>query len=210
MGERNLGQQTSRSKNQNLLFFFFYPFYMKQLVDVFGSNQKAQEIIYLANNLKPVCRQAFTDSEAKKVTDFCYNNNLKIIKSNFKIQLLEKGFANKGVIVPTNQKGMHIYYISKDETKAKLAAYHEHKNNHSELGQLLGYPACCIEFFQRAFNAKHTNPEIKSDNKYTDISKRHEDNCLISHFPCKKDCSHTINLAQEYEKAIEGYIEGTQ
>lgn len=174
---------------------------LKDLVSIFGSHTKAQEILFLLHDLKPVVRQGFYGEELPAVEEFCKNNSLFLVKSKFKVILDgEDYFTNKGLrISETDPRwGMYFIYLSKDERKAHLASYYELINNHRELGQLLGYPECCADFFCQNFSDENTNPEIPSGNPYTNLGKRHEDNVLLSHFPCSAECTKSIELAQRH------------
>ncbi len=100
---------------------------------------------------------------------------------------------------------LYFVYISQDEEKAYLASYYELTNNHRGLGLLLGYPACCVDYFCRNFSEQNTNPEILSvnssgfpENWYTNLSRRHEDYVIISHFPCRADCAESITLGKSF------------
>ncbi len=131
--------------------------------------------------------------------EFCRKNSLFLVKSTFKVLLTDENhYTNKGLRMPETdtREGMYFAYISKDETNAYRASYYELLSNHRELGLLLGYPACCVDFFCRAFSAAHPNPEIHSSSPYTNLSKRHEDCVLLSHFPCRAACGESIALAK--------------
>ena len=172
---------------------------------IFGSKSKAQEIILLLNDVKPVVRQGFYDDELTLVKKFCKDNSLFFVTSKFKVLLADTGdYSNKGMRIKGDDKrsGMRFVYISKDEQLTWLAAYHELMKNDKALGLLLGYPICCVEYFCKNFNADNTNPEIRSDNPYTNLSKRGEDLVLISHFPCSNDCELSIELAKKYLDVI--------
>lgn len=177
-----------------------------QLSFIFGTLTKAQEILLLLKDAKPVVRQGFYESELPKIKRFCKENKLFCIKSKFKVLLEDKEncFSNRGLRIPENdpRPGMYFIYISKDEKSALLASYAELMLRHQELGQLLGYPDCCIDFFCQHFNEKQTNLELLSTNPWTDLSKRGEDYVLLSHFPCSSECKESIKLAQKYYEII--------
>ena len=168
----------------------------KRLSYIFGSKTKAQEIVMLLNNLKPVVRQGFYESELVKVNKYCSENGLFLVKSRFKVLLDAEGldeerkmsliYSNKGLRIPEDDQraGMFFVYISKNEEKAYLASYYELVGNDSDLGLLLGYPKCCTEFFCNKFSAKNTNLELDAVNAFTNLSKRDEDCVILSHFPC--------------------------
>ena len=172
-----------------------------QLATIFGSKTKAQEIVFLLNKAKKVVRQGFYESELAKVIEFCEKNKLTLVKSKFKVLLAdEEAYSNKGIrIENTDQrKGMYFVYISKDEKAAWLASYQELVGNDSELGQILGYPACCVDFFCKRFSDDNPNLQLKPINAFTNLTKRNQDCVLLSHFPCSSSCEESIELAKKY------------
>lgn len=171
---------------------------------LFGSKMKAEEILLLQHGTKPVVRHGYYESELPKVRKFCDENNLYLVKSNFKVLLAdESGYSNKGTRISEDDKrpGMYFVYISKDEEKAWLAAYHEMMNNHRELGLSLGYPKCCVEFFFSKF-PQNVNPVLKPTNPFTNLTKRSQDSVLISHFPCSSDCPNSIEMGKNNHRII--------
>jgi len=180
----------------------------KKLTLIFGSKTKAQEIVLLLQNAKDVVRQGFFDSELHGVGQLCQKHGLYLIKSNFKVLFADEGvYSNKGIRIPEDdpRPGMYFAYISKDEQKAWLASYYELVQNHKDLGLVLGYPQCCVEYFCTNFNPQHTNLEIPSKNPYTNLSKREQDLVILSHFPCSVECKESIKLGEKYLQALYSY-----
>ncbi|MEK6938431.1 MAG: DUF483 domain-containing protein [Nanoarchaeota archaeon] len=176
------------------------------LTKIFGSKTKAQEIVLLLQEAKEVVRQGFYAAELPAVEEFCQKNGLFLVKSKFKILLddKEQNYSNKGLRIAKNdpRPGMHFVYISKDESRALLASYAEMMNRRKELGEILGYPECCIGFFVNNFRSDNTDLELSPKNEWTNLSKRGEDVVLLSHFPCSSDCEESITLAKQYFEAI--------
>lgn len=167
------------------------------LKQVFGTYTKAEEIIYLLEDVKEVVRQGFYEEELGEVERFCQENRLFLVRSKFKVQLEDKSYTNKGRRVAETEPGMYLAYISKDEKKSLLASYYELTEDHKDLGLILGYPGCCVDFFLRNFNEQNTDLELKPSNPWTDLSKRGEDCVLLSHFPCSPDCEKSIEIAKK-------------
>ena len=174
---------------------------LNDLATIFGSQTKAQEIFFLLHDVKDVVRQGFYDEELLLVEQFCREQHLFLVKSKFKVLLADDSdYSNKGLRIPLedSRKGMFFVYLSKNEEKALLASYYELVNNDTELGKLLGYPNCCIKFFCQHFGKDNPNLELLPTNLYTNLSQRHQDAVLLSHFPCRSDCPASITLAQQY------------
>lgn len=173
---------------------------IKKLSFIFGSKTKAQEILLLQHKLKEVVRQGFYDYELPKVEKYCQQHHIYLVKSRFKVFLADdESFSNKGVRIPETDKreGMFFVYLSLDEEKAWLAAYHEMMNNPEELGLALGYPECCVNYFSKTFSSKNYNPQLAPTNSWTNLTKREEDCVLLSHFPCSSECKESMILGKQ-------------
>ncbi len=172
---------------------------IKKLSLIFGSKTKAQEILFLRDGAKKVVRQGFYDQELPKVELYCKKHHLYFVKSRFKVLLADDStYSNKGIRIPETDKrsGMFFVYISKEEEKAWLAAYHEMMNNPGELGKALGYPECCVAYFKKYFSEINTDLQKPPTNPWTNLTKRDKDCVLISHFPCHADCHKSMKIAR--------------
>ena len=174
---------------------------IQKLTLIFGSKTKAQEILLLIHGQKPVIRQGFLEHELPKVEKFCTKNHIFIVKSEFKVLFADdeiSNYSNKGIRVPyaDPRPGLYFVYLSKDEQKAWLAAYYEIMHKDHDLGLILGYPPCCVDFFCRNFNFQNTNPQLPPTNFYTNLTKRDQDMVLLSHFPCNSECEASIQIAK--------------
>ena len=180
---------------------------ISSLISIFGSKSKAQEIVLLLHESKKVVRQGFYQHELPSVKKFCLQNNLFLVQSRFKIILDDNDdiYSNRGLKIPEkdSRQGMFFIYFSKTERLALLAAYYEQLGNDRELGLLLGYPSCCVEFFCKNFSGKQTNLELFPSNPYTNLSQRKKDAALISHFPCASNCEKSIALAKKHLRVLE-------
>lgn len=172
---------------------------LEHLLTLFGSRMKAQEILLLLKDVKPVVRQGFYPHELLAVKAFCDKLGILLVESKFTVSLEEDGFSNKG---RTNSGIMRFYYMSKDELLALKAAHAEQVQDHVTFGELLGYPPCCIDFFIRSFKQGNTNPQIQAKRWETNVTKRHVDWAVLSHFPCHVNCSASIDLANTYLDVI--------
>lgn len=172
-----------------------------EIFKLFGSKCKTDEILLLINGLKKLVRQGFYDDEFKDIISFCEENNIFYSKSKFKVILSDKDlvygdFSNKGLVISDdNTEGMSFYYFSMDEKISYLGNFYELSNDQANLGLLLGYPECCVEYFIKNFSENNYNPEIISSG-LLDLSKRDQDLVLISHFPCSEKCKYSLEIAK--------------
>jgi hypothetical protein len=178
---------------------------IKDLSSIFGSKTKAQEIFFLLKNSKKVVRQGFYEKELSPIQKFCEKNNLALVKSKFKVLIAdETSYSNKGIRIKWDDKreGMYFVYFSKNEKDAWLASYYELIKNDEDLGAILGYPRCCIRFFKQRFSENNPNLQLTPTNVFTNLIERHNDNVIISHFPCSSDCEESINIGKTFFNLI--------
>jgi hypothetical protein len=160
-------------------------------------------------NLKPAFRLMAHDAEVQKINDFCARHHLSCVLSDFKVAKADTGsYSDRGIRIPAGSaaQGKLLAYISKDKLKAELAGRFEEKNNHINLGMLLGYPGCCCEFFDKNFEeeSKKRNDYImpafrnskgKSFPFHNNVLARYFDIGLLSHFPCSFSCKASKEIA---------------
>jgi hypothetical protein len=184
-----------------------------------GSLNKALEFFYLISDLKPVCRFGFYEKDINSIRKLCADNRLQMVTSNFKV-LIDSGknigdFSNKGYKTSLQNPfpGMVFAYISKDIRLAELAKYLENANNTKRLGQLLGYPDCCIDFFvenaeeQAKKNNDFVLPALKNSNSFVfpkelNIAARYFDFNVLPFFPHSFSCKNAVKTAKSYFREI--------
>lgn len=179
------------------------------LTGLFKSMTKSLDVLYVMEGAKDVSRIMASDEEIGSYKDFFIKNSLSFAVSDFKVskEVDQNRFSNKGVRLPISSQGHHLVYISRSEDKAEQAKEAEKENDHKRLGRLLGYPECCIEFFDKEFPAesRKKNDYVLASLKnskgfvfpfYNNIAARQFDLSLISHFPCSLDCKSSISIAK--------------
>ncbi len=181
---------------------------ISNLKKVFGSNAKSQEMLLLLKGLKDVVRHGYYDNEFIAVDRFCKDKDIFIVKSDFKIVISDKGqYSNKGVKTSVSDpNGMHFVYMSFNKDKAELAKVFEDTQNHKELGLLLGYPECCVDFF--CVNFSEENVDLQHEvvsSPYTNLTRRGDDYVILSHFPCSSKCNESIGLAKKYFDCVKEF-----
>ena len=191
---------------------------IQELQQTFRSIIKSFEVLYVIEGIKPCARTLIFEDELKNVIDFLNKNKINAVISDFKVlkqNVQSELYSDKSIKIPKNsaQKGHFFVYLSKSNEIAEKAKSMEEKNNHLELGLLLGYPKCCCEFFEKNFDEKNTDLTLKilknSDGYefpfYTNIAARHFDVALLSHFPHSFECKESINIAKNNLKIIQKY-----
>jgi len=189
------------------------------LKEKFNSLIDRLELIYVLEGIKPVARLMIKQENYEETKSFLEKHNLYLTKSDFKVIKLDKGpYSNKGEKVSLKDKriGKYLVYISKNKSDVKKAKKYESDNDHNKLGTILGYPSCCIKFFE-----KNNKKQEKRFNDYlltslnqskgyifpfqNNIAARHFDLALLSHFPCNLHCKKSEKQAEERLKIIEKY-----
>jgi len=186
-----------------------------QLQKTFHSITKSLEVLYVIEDAKPCARIIVFEDELEKVIDFLKENNLQTAASDFKVlkhASQSEFYSDKSIKIGKGdpRKGHFFVYLSKSRETAEKAKLAEEKQNHPELGLLLGYPKCCCEFFQKNFSAKNTDLTLKIlENSegfefplYTNIAARHFDVSLLSHFPHSFECRPSVEIAKNNLDAI--------
>lgn len=186
-----------------------------QLQQFFHSITKSLEVLYTIEGIKPCARILVFENEIDKIVNFLNENKVYTAISDFKVlkqNVQSEFYSDKSIKIPKNgaQKGYFFVYLSESKETAEKAKLMESSNNHKELGLLLGYPACCCEFFEKNFNEKSTDLTLKTlENSngcefefYNNIAARHFDVALLSHFPHSFECKPSIEIAKNNLKII--------
>ncbi|MEK6946067.1 MAG: hypothetical protein AABX32_00515 [Nanoarchaeota archaeon] len=187
-----------------------------RLQQIFHSLTKSLEVLYVIDDAKPCARIIVSEDELDKVLEFLKNNKINYSVSDFKIikqNTQSEFYSDKSIKIPKDDssKGHFFVYLSKDKDKTEKAKTAEEKNNHLELGLILGYPKCCCEFFAKNFDEKNTDLTLKSLKNsdgfefpfYNNIAARHFDISLLSHFPHSFHCRPSIEITKNNLKIIQ-------
>src|SRR3989344_3341275 len=140
---------------------------IEELLKIFSNYTRSLEILYLLNDVKSIVRIDANDNELIAITKFCLEKNLSIEVSDFKLsKIIDKNKGNysnmaKKVPISSPQTGLFHIYISKDRNKARFLKIMENKNDDKAIGEILGYPHCCISFF-----LENMEEQLKVQNDY--------------------------------------------
>ncbi|MBI2134510.1 hypothetical protein HYU09_00835 [Candidatus Woesearchaeota archaeon] len=195
---------------------------VKELLKIFANYTRSLEIFYLLNNLKMAVRLDANQDELAKIKDFCSKNNLFLEISDFKVvKTADRGKGNyanivKRVSINNANPGLYHLYISRDKNKANFLKILESKNDDRAVGEILGYPECCIDFFtknrkkQEKIQNDYMLPTLNNSNGfefpfYTNHAMRYFDITLLSHFPHDFNCKESVNIAKENLRTIKKY-----
>jgi hypothetical protein len=183
-------------KNENVLHYF-------------PKLNEALEVFCVLQGVKPVTRQMINEEDFHKVFTFCENYGLHFELSSFKI------LKDKELLVQPGHpsQGHYFMYISKDKEQAQLAKFYEGVKNDRKLGEVLGYPSCCVDFYK-----EHYYAASQMGDEYSLFSIQNTQGkgsflnnnllrffgvSLISHFPCSFNCKETQQYAQQCLTMVE-------
>ncbi|HLC50523.1 MAG TPA: hypothetical protein VJI97_03790 [Candidatus Nanoarchaeia archaeon] len=193
---------------------------IQELQKIFHSITKSLEILYVLEDAKQCARILVFEDDTVKTELFLKINSMYTLFSEFKVLKQPTGsefYSDKSIKITKNdaRKGYFIAYISKKKEICEKAKDAEEKNNHLLLGNILGYPECCCEFFEKHFNEKNSDLTLDAlkNSKgfefpfYLNIAARHFDISLLSHFPHSLDCKPSIEIAKNNLRIIKKHSE---
>lgn len=98
-----------------------------------------QELLAVKEGIKPVMRTGLGSNYAikNKLTEFCKEFNLHMVIKSF-TSIHGEEFEN-------------IVYVSKSKELTKQAYEAEKGRDVKKLGELLGYPECCVNFYNNFY-----------------------------------------------------------
>ncbi len=166
-----------------------------------------QELLFVLCGKKLVCRQGKYVDELPLFLRVISSLGLFAVVSSFKVVPFREGYSEGGLRVRLDDVriGMQFVYIAKDEQSVYLACYYDLMLDNENLGIILGYPPCCIEYFLLHFSEAKVDLSRESYLPPLNISLRAEGLSLISHFPCSYDCHGSLIIALDALVILEKY-----
>ena len=184
-------------------------------LSLFGSRIKVMEVLLVKQGIKPVARLLCNEIKLASTLSLLGQEGLFAALSGFKvIKDPSQGiYADRSLKVSKDdpRQGYVFLYVSKDNDKAMKAKEWEEKGDHRELGQALGYPQCCGDFFGVHFDKNHTDltlDALQNSDGFEfpfqmNIAARHFDAVLLSHFPCSFRCKDSLDIAKKNLEVLE-------
>ncbi|MBI5398552.1 hypothetical protein HZB03_03745 [Candidatus Woesearchaeota archaeon] len=181
------------------------------LIALLGSRIRAQEVLFVLEEIKPVCRIELAPQQLALAQRFFKEANLAHLSST--ITAPEQN-DEADATIPAPYVGMMLVYISKNHSLAQEARIAETHFDHQRLGTLLGYPQCCTRFFadslSEAQQLHHDHTLIAARGSSTfnpllNISLQFFDWRIIGHYPCHFNCAASTEQAQQMLRAIGKY-----
>lgn len=129
-------------------------------------------------------------------------NNDGLIFTPCKKTKFHDGFVNIGKEANDGEPYMWFGCVTKTVEDSELFKNAYTKSDHSSLGDILGYPLCCVEYFNSNFDNNYdpifleTN-EIINGNPVINILLKPFGPRIISHLPCSPHCERSIEIGNE-------------
>ena len=190
------------------------------------------EYLAVKEGLKPLLR-SFTGKDQYNLLKQMCREGLYLKRSHKEIIFKKTGQRPWSWVTQSGSKDARfIVYISKDASLLEKAADLERKGDLKslhQLGLLLGYPKCCVDFFDHISNdlkktptpldtLKNTKQQLSFyvNNVYLESNFEQRPR-LLSHIPCSYNCRYSIDYSRSllkilydkyppYAKEIEEYL----
>lgn len=191
---------------------------LDDLIEIFRSLAKSLDVLYVIKGDKPAGRIIASEGDLDSYKRFFKKHDIHYSLSDYKLrkETDENKYSNKGVALPrdSEEKGELFIYFSKDKALAEKAKHAEKDSDHKELGRMLGYPECCTDFFNKEFpkQSRYKNDYVLASLRESkgfifpfqnNISIRHLDLSLLSHFPCNLNCPKSKEMAGKNFELLE-------
>lgn len=160
------------------------------------------EILALKHDLKPAVRLFVDEKNGDMMRRELRECPCYVEKSS---QL----FFDKDVKLSKNQNGKRILYLSKSKEVIRDLVRYDNASpfkNSREIGELLGYPPCCIESYcgtaARSYSGYITSVHKKTRTFHFILNILDSNLSMISHYPCRFDCSASILYGEKLLKCL--------
>lgn len=155
----------------------------------------------------------------RSVAEIASTFGLNLVWSDFGFIEDPTSFNNNTPRTPKpNRRISTIYaYVGTDYDEVSKCKVLDQQLAHRDLGLLLRYPECCVDFFLRykklseaRFNDDYSAISLRqgcsgSDSWMIDTMHRKHGYALISHFPCSFNCRPSIAIAQSRNMYLSMY-----
>lgn len=181
-----------------------------RLYDTLQTNTRVLEVLYVISDLKPSARIALKRALIAPALKALESIRLKGCISDFSLSLDFSGsYSTKGRLTKrASENDYALLYIAKNISLAREIKDLEKSGHVSRLGVRLGYPKCCIKFFERFMHAQQRScndyiiPMLENSNPIVhdpcmNVFTRYFDFHLLSHSPCSLDCSESMDMAKK-------------
>lgn len=127
-----------------------------------------------------------------------------ILKSSY-----YQGFAHKHKPVEPGKPFFWYGALTQKVEDGQKFKQAENKGDHKTIGKLLGYPECCVKYFNKTFSKNydpiwvHKQGQVKG---YPECNQmlRYFGARITSHFSCSPTCEKTKKIGQQWFKTMEG------
>ncbi len=191
-------------KKQNIPLELYH--HNQNIFHYFPTLNNGLEVFFVLNGLKPCARQEIHENNLSRVMSFFDAYGMHYRLSDFKV-------LNNGTMVERNSRheGKFFVYFSTDENKAEHAKFYESIKNDEKLGETLGYPKCCRDFYKNKYNEAYEIGDeyslftIANSNGFpfqTNYMLRFFGISLMSHFPCSFTCQESYDEGMAKFEAV--------
>ena len=199
----------------------------KRIYSNYGGIQ-IQELLAVKHGIKPVLRTVIKPENIESLKKICVNEGLSYMIKSFNQLYVSKFDSPINVIYISKSKGLlRKAHLSEKLGVGKLVG------SRKLLGELLGYPSCCVEFFLEALKNRGSpypiktylktkgkpsflannifkmesrlwSEELEVFQRNPDFANRISNLFLISHIPCSYTCKESVKIGREILSLLKG------
>jgi len=181
------------------------------------SHAEQGEILLTLKGIKPAARIMVGEDRLGAAIHFLQEKNIPFVLSPFKVSVVSdpkkrdwSNLAGRYHHFNAEGRGGFMVYLASDGVRAQAVLLLEVLKADYELGLVLGYPECCVEFFEANFGkTQDTRGDLVSFSLrntlqpppypfYINNLARYFGAQLIYHFPCRYTCQEAIVLGKQY------------
>lgn len=180
----------------------------KPRITLISNRVRQLEIETVVRGLRKACLVNLSEDELKDNADELSRKGKCVVP----LTLIPTG-KNYSSNAVKYEKGMPFSYrclvTSPEDMPSFFKAFIEGDNQ--VMGELLGYPKCCIEFFEKAWPGKvDTTIEMEKAEEYSiwcNVLLRYLGCRMVFHLPCSFKCKETESIGLRYFKLLHEYFE---
>jgi len=188
--------------------------YWKPLIDRVSSLREEIEWITVIEGIRPAMYTFVRPENLLHVNTRAAKHGLVVVpvmQTNREVNAYSSGSSGRSF--NPNMPWQYRVLIANKDVLPLILATENIADNNEVLGQVLGYPSCCREFFHRTWGAGQVDTTWDQYAETGTAVGPVEANMLwrwlgvrwVSHLPCSYQCSATIEIGQKTRTAMKKY-----
>jgi Protein of unknown function (DUF483) len=171
---------------------------------------RAHQLLMVAAALRPACRFTLSREQLPRMSETASLLSIKMLVGFDAIDsrsvVGRSGFSEWSQRAPLqpHRLGNTYVYLCADHVQGQRLRRYDEAGDDSSVGELLGYPACCVEAFGKGEHNSQDDPVLQrycdssAISWYMNVSLLCFDSTLLSHVPCSPHCEASAKLARGF------------